>query len=225
MEPQLDLLLVGHAVEDWVFIDDKEPRQIWGGIFNVARSFKSIARGFAPKVKIEPSAYGHAFIKIDRQNATKDVCASLNDRLREPTLVPSKWTHYCYLNALGLKTDWLKGGVLSADLCEGRDCPRSWYESFDYIFLSEEEWSPYSISRDNDKTIFISHSPEIVKLWNNSRILWESPPIAKVEKCNVLGVGDHFSAAFIFAKLYLHNHDEAAATFAIQNCREYLLSN
>lgn len=230
---QLDLLLVGHAVEDWIFEDGKEPRQQFGGIYNVNRSWNTIVKnrlGCRSKVRVEPSAYGHAFIKVDRENATKDVSANLNDRLREPTLVPSKWTHYCYLNELeNLRFDPDNRGILSADVCAGKMLKGAY--NFNYIFLSEDEHDPYkesiccSYGEGGNRTIFISHSPNMVRLWNSGKILWESKPIKQLKGVSVLGCGDNFAASFIFAKLYLHSHDEEAANFAIARCGEYLLYN
>lgn len=228
-EPEIDLLLIGHAVEDWIFDGTNEPYQKWGGIYNTNRSWKNIASNhgvYASKVHLEPSSYGHAFIKINRQNGTKDVSASLNDKERDYCPRPSRWTHYSYVNEMdNLYIDSINGGILSADACAGKILTRSAY--FKYIFLSSDEHDPYQESSCSfsDSTIFVAHCPSKVELWNNGKLLWESKPIEKLENINCLGVGDNFAAAFIFAKLYLHNHDEAAATFAIQNCREYLLSN
>ncbi len=229
-EPESDLLLVGHAVEDWIFEDGKEPVQKWGGIFNVARSFKAIDGLREGRkeliIKIEPSAYGHAFIKIDRTHASKDVTASLNNRLREPRISPSKWTHYCYLNELKNFRSPKKGhGLLSADLCEGMELYETSGEEFDYIFLSRDEHNPEELSRYNNRTIFISHSPQKVEMWNHGKIRWKYDSIEQLENVSVLGVGDHFASSFIYAKLFFKKYDEAAIRFAIQSCREYLLSN
>lgn len=229
MEPEIDLLLIGHAVEDWIFEDDKEPRQQFGGIYNVARSFKKVTTGYwgypPPKIAIEPSAYGHAFVKIDRQNATKDVCASLNDKSRKPTLHSSEWTHYCYLNQLE-NFDILaqKVGIVSADLCKGW-ANRFHYKYFDYIFLSSDEHDPESQSKGVEDVIFIAHSPERVEIWENGQKLWQSKPIEQIKDTCVLGVGDHFAASFIVDKLYNGAKDEDAANFAIARCRDYLLYN
>lgn len=216
-----DLLIVGHAVEDWIFVDDKEPRQQFGGIYNVARSFKSVARDFAPKVQIEPCAYGHAYIKIDRKNGTKSVHASLNDKLREPTLVKAKWSHYCYLNELTNLLILNKTGILSADLCAGKTASRCNY--FDYIFLSSDEHDASLESRITKSPVFISHSPQQVEIWQNGEKLWQSEPIEEIKPAFILGVGDHFASSFIAAKLFNDKKDGDAAIFAIEKCREYLL--
>lgn len=230
MESDLDLLLVGHAVEDWIFEDGKEPRQQWGGVYNCSRSFLKVATGYwgypPSKIGVEPSAYGHAFVKIDRQNATKDVSASLNDRLREPSFRKAKWNHYCYLNEINpLLMPENQVGIYSADLCKGKGLKNAQY--FDYIFLSKDEHDPCSESYacGSDRSTFIAHSPERVEIWKNGQKLWQSEPIEQIKDTCVLGVGDHFASSFIFEKLYGEGSDENAANFAIARCREYLLYN
>lgn len=224
---QLDLLLIGHAVEDWIFDGTNEPYQKWGGIYNCGRSFNKVTTGYwgypPPKINIEPCAYGHAFVKINRQNATKDVEASLNDRSRKPTIVNSKWTHYCYLNQLeNFDIIAQKVGIISADLCKGW-ANRFHYKYFDYIFLSSDEHDPESQSKGVEDVIFISHSPEKVEIWESGKKLWQSEPIEQIKEGMILGIGDHFASSFIVDKLYNHTEDKDAVNFAIARCRDYLL--
>jgi len=227
MQPDLDILLVGHAVEDWIFEDDKEPRLSWGGVYNCARSFNKVATGYwgypPPKIGIEPCSYGHAFIKIDRKNATKDVSASLNDRHRQYKQFSSKWTHFSYFNEMHF-FNILKGeGILSADLCEGRN-PED-LNIFDYVFCSIDEFNPTFLSTKNQEPIIIAHSPEVVEIWKGGKKLWQSQPIERIEEGVILGIGDHFASSFIVDKLYNDVEDEDAVNFAIVRCRDYLLSS
>lgn len=226
MEPETDLLLIGHAVEDWIFEDDREPRQQFGGIYNVARGFKKNTsehfKPVNPKISIEPCSYGHAFIKIDRKNATKDVSASLNDRHRQYKQFSSKWTHFSYFNEMHFFNILKKEGILSADLCEGHE-PAS-LNIFDYVFCSIDEFNPTFLSAENRVPIIIAHSPEVVQIWNGGEKLWQSKPIREMKNICILGAGDFFASSFIFGKMYVEYSDSESCEFAIKKTNNFLIN-
>lgn len=222
----LDLLIIGHAIQDTIFDENSEPYISWGGIYNIARSFKHISENLHQSClsyDIEPSVYGEALIKIDRASSSKEIVhVNLNKFHRKPKLKKAKWYHFSYLNETELPKDFDKlCGIKSADLCEGKKIKH--IDIFDYIFLSEEEHDAEEMSKKILKTVFVSHSPNRICIWINGEKQYEFNLLDKLENINCLGVGDHFAASFIYSKLVYNNSDKDCIMYAAKNCHEYLL--
>jgi len=222
----LDLLIIGHAIQDTVFDENLEPNVSWGGIYNIARSFKNISKNFHKQqlnYEIEPSVYGEALIKINRTTSSKEIIhVNLNKFYRKPVLKNAKWYHFSYLNEAEIPKGFNKlQGVKSADLCRGKKIKNT--HIFDYIFLSEEEHDAKKMSTKINKTIFISHSPSKICMWKNGKKKYEFNISDKLNNINCLGAGDHFAASFIYSKLEYNNDDKDCIIYAAKSCFEYLL--
>ena len=90
-----DVLLLGHAVSDFI-IDEKKIKIQLGGIYNLYRIFKK----YKFNVKAETCKFGHAFIKIDRKNCKKIVKAKINEIAISPKIHDCRWMHIAYANEL-----------------------------------------------------------------------------------------------------------------------------
>ena len=214
-----DVLLVGNEVEDWIIDGENEPKLSWGGIYNVKRSLE---RCGIFDIKIEPTDFGKAYIKLDRENSSKWVHADLSLVKREPKIYDAKWTHIAYGNSIS----WYpyfpqKQGVISVDLCNEKDFYSS-NHGIDYIFCSAEEFYGPSIYCEKETKV-IEHSPKSITIWQNKKNIYQTELPLPIKGINVLGAGDHFAASFISHKLKCHD-DKESIKFAAINTREWLIS-
>ena len=218
-----DLLILGHAIEDKIFVENFEPITKWGGVYNVARSFTSLNKENLFKLKIEPYIYGEALIRIDKKNSLKEVITvNLNKVNKKPNLEDARWFHFCYANEAEIPNLTNYNAIKSADLCAGKELKS--IDIFDYIFLSDEEHDARKMSKEIKNTKFISHSPEKICIWKNSKKQHEIVIKNLIKNVNCLGVGDNFAASFIFKKLN-NCTDESAINFAKKECEKFLLTN
>ena len=222
---KLDLLVVGHAVEDTVFKKYQQPKTSWGGIYNVANQYSGLAfNRVDTEWAVEPAAFGRAYIIIDKDNSSKDVTAELNLKSRIPKYRGACWTHLMYSNELDSWGEIHKqDGIKSTDLCAGSLPTRLNY--FDYVFLSDDEHSPVLESRICDEPTFIAHNPDSVSIFKGGEKLFECQTENKLAKVNPLGAGDAFAASFIFYHLHIGSLDNDAVKYAMKKTREYLLYN
>lgn len=213
-----DVLLIGNAVEDWIFDGTKEPIHRWGGIYNVKRALNECG---IFDIAIEPSDFGKAYIKIDRENSSKWVNSELQLVSKNPEIKKAKWTHIAY----GDDISWHpffpnKETITSIDLCK-KDGFFSCGSDIDYIFCSAEEYYGPNIYCEKHTKI-IEHSPKRIDVWQNKKNLFsiDTTPLAGLA---VLGAGDYFAAAFISEKLKGKDDFEAVKK-ADTLAREWLLS-
>jgi hypothetical protein len=206
---ELDLVIAGNAYSDLIFEVDKEPRQSWGGIYNVARSFKDLAP--RKRVEVYPSVFGVSTILVDRVNATKDVNTSPNVAVHNVKLPPAKWTHIAYANALpdySFQNDIKipSETIISFDLCKGKD----FYYPYkvDYIFASTDEHNVGVLSYRFPYTKIIAHNSSGAAIYKDT-IKKCSYNVAKRKNINILGAGDFFAAAFINNRLDGLNDDKS----------------
>ena len=212
------LLVVGHSILDTIYDPRlEEPITRFGGIHNVARSFRKIS---LDNVIVEPVSFGEAKIVINREDSDKDVCAHLNKFTRMPSIKGVDWMHIAYQNEL----NWLPPenfkGIISTDWCKGN--PKPLPKNANYAFVSSDEFSPIAESIWNPDVVFIAHRPEKVEMWQSGLML-NRFNIQPLDHLYVLGAGDHFAACFIALKLNGGSNREAVE-FAIQNTRQWLLS-
>lgn len=224
---KLDLLIVGHAIEDTVFKKYQQPQTSWGGIYNVVNQYSGLAFNRTDtEWAVEPAAFGRAHIIIDKDNSSKDVTAELNLKSRTPKYRDAYWTHLMYSNELDFNM-WgdieKQEGIKSTDLCAGKSPKR--LDIFDYVFLSDDEHNPIILSAFYSKTVFIAHNPDSVSIFKGGEKLFEYQTENKLVKVNPLGAGDAFAASFIFYQLHIDSLDNDAVKFAMKKTREYLLYN
>lgn len=214
------LLVVGHSVLDTVYDPRKvEPIVQWGGVHNVVRSFRTASWH---KTLIEPAAFGEAKIILDIENSHKEVYADINQVSRTIKSLPkADWMHISYQNKLGAWQPFSDfEGIISTDWCRGDSTPlpkNTWF-----AFVASDEFNACAESIWNKDAIFIAHCPEKVEMWKNGLML-NRFDIQKFNCINPLGAGDHFAACFIASK-FNNCSNATAVEFAIQNTRQWLLS-
>jgi len=213
-----DVLLIGNAVEDWIFDGEKEPIQRWGGIYNVKRALN---KNGVFNIAVEPTDFGKAYIKIDRDNSSKWVYADLNLASKNPEIKQAKWTHIAYANSISWHPYFPdKNTIVSVDLCSKTDI-YSCGDEIDYVFCSAEEYSGPSIYCGKNTKV-IEHSPKRIDIWQNKTNLF-SLKVEPLSGLAVLGAGDYFAATFISRKLR-GCEDYDAVKMADESTREWLLS-
>lgn len=214
------LLVVGHSVVDIIYDPRRaEPLVQWGGIHNVVRSFRDVSWD---KVIVEPAAFGEAKIILDVENSSKEVYADINQVSRTIKNLPkADWMHISYQNELKWQPFNDFEGIISTDWCRGDSKPLPKNTSF--AFIASDEFNACAESIWNEETIFIAHCPEKVEMWQSGLML-NRFDIQSFENINPLGAGDHFAACFIALKLNGRSNIEAVE-FAIQNTKQWLLSN
>lgn len=223
---EIDLSIIGHAVKDQIFDGICEPNEKWGGIYNVSRCLSLMNKKFDTKIShdIQPSSYGEALIKIDRNSSSKEIIeVNLNKTTRIPSIKKSNWYHFCYLNEIKLSKKFFElDGIKSADLCKGKEINN--INQFDYIFLSSEEHDARKYSYKNKNIKFISHDPEKIEIFQGGEKIDGLNLSKPIENINCLGVGDFFAGSFIYKKLCQNVNDSEAIIFASEECRKFLLS-
>lgn len=212
------LLVVGHSILDTIYDPRlEEPITRFGGIHNVARSFREIS---LDDVIIEPISFGEAKIVVNQEDSDKDVCAHLNKFTRTPSIKDADWMHIAYQNELNWTPPENFKGIVSTDWCKGNSKPLP--KNTHYAFVSSDEFNPVDESIWNPDVVFIAHCPEKVEMWQSGLMLnrFFTQPL---DNLCVLAAGDNFAACFIASK-FNSCSNATAVEFAIQNTRQWLLS-
>jgi hypothetical protein len=211
-----DVLLLGHAVSDFI-IDEKKIKIQLGGIYNLYRIFKK----YKFNVKAETCKFGHAFIKIDRKNCKKIVKAKINEIAISPKIHDCRWMHIAYANELDEEYIPIhKDTIYSVDLCKGNKANFS--RDPNYIFLSIDEHRAEDFKKNKNSTI-IGHSEKEVFIFKQNKMLFRKN-IDKLQNINVLGAGDALASYFIVSKLNGQT-DIDSLIFSLKNVKKFLLNN
>jgi sugar/nucleoside kinase (ribokinase family) len=194
-----DITLYGHLTNDTIFEGQSETMAL-GGIANCWKAIHSIDSNL--DIGLSPTALGEANIYIERKQCKRSSIANLNKEVFEPHIKPSRISHVLYLNELP-DTSFIEklSGITSADLCAGKEVDYSLLQYFDYVFVSDDEHDVQKI-RDYSDGIVIAHSPDgSVVTGNNLKhgITYKVHDILRVPNANVLGAGDFFATAFLYA--------------------------
>lgn len=225
-----DVAFIGHLVNDFIIIDFEKKISRLGGIANCADSFADLDKKNEFTSKSIPLIYGDAIISIDTKSSEKFVHAEINRggkskfyKRYKKLLKNFRWTHVSYINKLD-DFEYPKEGIVSVDLCAGPTILHMGQERCpDYIFVSTDEHSAQTISLQyGEKAKIISHNPYGCELFLNGEVKKRIYG-QKNENLIVLGAGDHFASAFIYAKLKKKT-DEKALEFADTKTRKWLLS-
>ena len=228
-----DIQLIGHAVEDTIFDGTNEPFKRWGGIYNCVRAFEYLHNKYHlydPKfsIKVEPIAYGDAFIRIDRKNSTKEVHANLNKINRRYNFHNAEWTHIAYADAgyhdiIKIPDDYK--GTVSIDLIKGNPCRIDVVGKIDYVFFSlDENPEPEEFSKRIPDAKFIGHEPGQIMIWQNGKRL-EATFDKILEGVSVLGAGDFLASSFINCLMRTGTSNRLALHCAQKQTQDWLLYN
>lgn len=188
-----DIALYGHMTFDTIF-DTNTITTAIGSIGNVWKALKYINPYIS--IAVEPTEFGEALILIDRINNKRTSRASLSNFLRVPNVHDSKWSHILYINELRHKhiLDEAKG-IISADLCKGKNLDYNLLKNVDWLFTSEEEGCSKNLLQVVKRGLII-HSSTSATIMTK-----ETSKTVQVEQAlnnvNVLGAGDFFAASVI----------------------------
>jgi len=133
-----DITLYGHLTNDTIIDGDKETMSL-GGLYNCWRTFNELDRNL--QVGLMPTVVGTAEITIDRKTSTRTSKANLNETYLQTEIKPSRISHVLYLNELE-DTSFLPNlrGIVSADLCKGRELDYNLLQYVDYLFVCRSNY-------------------------------------------------------------------------------------
>ena len=196
-----DITLYGHLTNDTI-IDNESETMSLGGIANCWRTLIDLDSKL--QIGLMPTAIGTSEIIINRTNSTRTSKSNLNETTFTPDIKLSKIHHVMYLNELPDTTFIPKlDGILSADLCLGKEVDYELLKYFDYIFVSNDEHDVNKIKKYS-KGAVIAHDSDGSIYWPNVNDFAKSYTIDKkylVDNANVLGAGDMFASCFLYAIL------------------------
>ena len=223
-----DITLYGHLTNDHIFDGEDETMSL-GGIANCWRTLVTLDDKL--NIGLSPTALGNADVYIDRASSSRNSTAELNKDTFDVVIHQSKISHVMYLNELP-DTNFIGQlqGILSADLCKGKEVDYSLLSHFDYVFVADDEGHDIEKIRRHANMV-ISHSPD-GSVISVGEIL--QPPyivhpyvvhkLHKVDGANVLGAGDMFASCFLYAihnKWSLHGAREFAHIKTAELIRKY----
>lgn len=217
-----DITLYGHLTNDTIIDGDTETMSL-GGLYNCWRTFTELDKNL--QIGLMPTVVGSAEITIDRKTCTRTSKANLNETYLQTEIKPSKISHVLYLNELE-DTSFLPDlkGIVSADLCKGRELDYNLLQYVDFLFVSQDEHDVQKL-RDKAHGLIISHAPTgSVVFANNLMQPYMMHRTHMVEEANVLGAGDMFASCFLYAihkKWSLHGAIEFAHITTADLIRKY----
>jgi len=217
-----DITLYGHLTNDTI-IDGDTTSMSLGGLYNCWRTFGELDKNL--KLGLMPTAIGTAEITINRKDSSRISKASLNETLLPYEIKPAKISHVLYLNELQ-DVSFLSElkGMVSADLCKGKELNYDLLQYVDFLFVSQDEHDVQKL-RDKAHGLIISHAPTgSVVFANNLNQPYMMHRTHMVENANVLGAGDMFASCFLYAihkKWSLHGAIEFAHITTADLIRKY----
>jgi hypothetical protein len=218
-----DITLYGHLTNDTIIDGDKETMSL-GGLYNCWRTFNELDRNL--QVGLMPTVVGTAEITIDRKTSTRTSKANLNETYLQTEIKPSRISHVLYLNELE-DTSFLPNlrGIVSADLCKGRELNYDLLKYVDYLFVSDDEHDVQKLKDYSEGGLVISHTPRGSIIFSGNLVQpYLMHRTHMVEEANVLGAGDMFASCFLYAihkKWSLHGAIEFAHITTADLIRKY----
>ena len=195
-----DITLYGHLTIDTI-LDGKSEKKTLGSIGNVWKALIELDPSL--KIGLSPIDIGQALIYIDRNSSQRYSKATLNLQQNKVAIHTSKIHHLIYLNEMTI-TDFIPTlhGVITADVCPGKNLNREILKYVDYLFISDEDVDDFSSLVDATKGWVILHHPTGSTFSNGDHeYFWKLPEDKILDNVNVLGAGDIFASCFLYKLL------------------------
>jgi len=195
-----DISLYGHLTRDYL-ITSKACNNTLGGLANVWEALLILDKSI--KINVQPIYIGEALIYANLETSERFSKSILNLIKCNFSIKKSSVSHFLYINELDLTEVLLEiEGIVTADVCVGKDLDYSLLKYVDYLFASDEENIDLELAVKNIKGCVVLHKSDGAKVINktiNHEFKLSDSEI--FDNINVLGAGDIFAACFLYKLL------------------------